>query len=47
MKTWRWLTAAAVLAAAGALFLISPRAGAVAFILLALGAVAVFAFRLL
>jgi hypothetical protein len=45
---WKlWLGGVLALAAAGCLCLVSPRLGGAALILLALGAVAVFAYRLL
>ncbi|HEY0437378.1 MAG TPA: hypothetical protein VGC92_12095 [Phenylobacterium sp.] len=46
--SWKvWLGAALTLVLAGGLCLVSPRLGGIALILLALGAVAAFAFRLL
>ena len=42
-----WLGGAFALVFAGGLFLVSPRLGGLALILLALGAVAAFAYRLL
>ena len=46
--SWKvWLGGAAALVLAGYLCLVSPRMGGVALILLALGAVAAFAYRLL
>jgi hypothetical protein len=46
--SWKpWLGGALVLVLAGCLCLVSPRLGGISLILLALGAVAAFAFRLL
>ncbi|MDB5470541.1 MAG: hypothetical protein JWR84_2101 [Caulobacter sp.] len=48
MKSWKvWLACAGALASAGGLFLLSPRLGAIALILVALGALIAVAYRLL
>jgi hypothetical protein len=46
--SWKvWLGSAFVLVLAGCLCLVSPRLGGISLILLAIGAVAAFAYRLL
>jgi hypothetical protein len=44
-RLWRWLSVTFVVAATASLFLVSPRLGGYGLIVVALGALAVFAFR--